>query len=50
MKNQNGTQKWMTIIKNLKNTIKNIEQTMKTHKWSKGSEELLDRENIGLNA
>ncbi len=32
MKNQNRTQKWMTMMKNLKNTIKNIEQTMKTHK------------------
>ncbi len=37
-------------MKSLRNITKNIEQIMKTHKWSKDLEGSLDRENIEQNA
>ena len=50
MKSQNGIQKWMIMMKNLKSTIKSIEQIIGTHKWSKGLEGSSDGENIEQNA
>ncbi len=37
----------MTGMRSLENTTKSIEQIIKTHKWSKDSDESSDGESIG---
>ena len=39
----------MTRIKSSENITKSIEQIMGIHKWSRGLEELSDKESIGQN-